>query len=207
MEKPKHLDPEEERRRRERKHREREGRHRDGKHRSSRRSPNYKLDVIDKLDVTSIYGTGCKCGHRFPCPPPLTFSIFQCSITTGPSMRAIPTVIAKVPKRHRCRRFRKTPRTWPLAASGRITRRWIWPCFTATHPKATWITRLVGGRPKRWLLTRPRESNPFMVRRVWVSAPVRSWRARRRAAPPSSDVRARTKRRWRRTAGCNARRV
>ncbi|KAF3491726.1 uncharacterized protein GIQ15_01243 [Arthroderma uncinatum] len=55
MERPKLLDPDEERRRRERRHREREARHKDGKSRS-RRGHNYKLDIIDKLDVTGIYG-------------------------------------------------------------------------------------------------------------------------------------------------------
>lgn len=50
------MDPEDERRRRERRHRERE---RDGKPRS-KRTPGYQLDVIDKLDVTSIFGTGRK---------------------------------------------------------------------------------------------------------------------------------------------------
>lgn len=60
MERPKAMDPEDERRRRERRHRERE-RERDGKPRS-KRAPGYRLDVIDKLDVTSIFGTGC----RFP---------------------------------------------------------------------------------------------------------------------------------------------
>ncbi|OAX81334.1 hypothetical protein ACJ72_04319 [Emergomyces africanus] len=53
----KSLDPEDERRRRERRHREREARHKDGKSRS-KRTNSHKLDVIDKLDVTSIYGTG-----------------------------------------------------------------------------------------------------------------------------------------------------
>lgn len=48
-------DDDDEKRRRERRHRDRE-RHRDGKHRSSRK--NRQLDIIDKLDVTSIYGTG-----------------------------------------------------------------------------------------------------------------------------------------------------
>lgn len=57
MERPKVLDPEDERRRRERRRREREARHRDGKSRSSKKT-NYQLDIIDKLDVTSIYGTG-----------------------------------------------------------------------------------------------------------------------------------------------------
>ncbi|OJJ36500.1 hypothetical protein ASPWEDRAFT_108589 [Aspergillus wentii DTO 134E9] len=53
---PKLLDTEEERRRRERRRREREGRPKDGKSRSKK--ANYQLDIIDKLDVTSIYGTG-----------------------------------------------------------------------------------------------------------------------------------------------------
>ncbi|KAL1884950.1 hypothetical protein Plec18167_001607 [Paecilomyces lecythidis] len=58
MERPqKPLDPEDEKRRRERRHRERDARHRDGKSRSSKK-PSHRLDIIDKLDVTSIYGTG-----------------------------------------------------------------------------------------------------------------------------------------------------
>lgn len=56
---PKLLDTDEDRRRRERRRRDREGRHRDGKPRS--RKPHYQLDIIDKLDVTSIYGTGSEC--------------------------------------------------------------------------------------------------------------------------------------------------
>ncbi|KAJ5651848.1 hypothetical protein N7507_009274 [Penicillium longicatenatum] len=56
MERPSTLfDDEDEKRRRERRHRERE-RQRDGKPRSSRKDR--RLDIIDKLDVTSIYGTG-----------------------------------------------------------------------------------------------------------------------------------------------------
>jgi hypothetical protein len=62
---PKLLDDEDERRRRERRRREREARHKDGKSRSSRK-PGYQLDIIDKLDVTSIYGTGSK---HFRSPP------------------------------------------------------------------------------------------------------------------------------------------
>lgn len=58
------MNPEEERKRRERHRREREARHRDGKGRpptSSRsKKPNKQLDIIDSLDVTSIYGTGCE---------------------------------------------------------------------------------------------------------------------------------------------------
>ncbi|KAJ5181429.1 hypothetical protein N7449_011576 [Penicillium cf. viridicatum] len=45
-----------EKRRRERRHRERSGRSKDGKSRSGRKDR--RLDIIDKLDVTSIYGTG-----------------------------------------------------------------------------------------------------------------------------------------------------
>ncbi|THC91090.1 hypothetical protein EYZ11_009452 [Aspergillus tanneri] len=49
---PKLLDADDEKRRRERRRRERK----DGKPRSKK--GNYQLDIIDKLDVTSIYGTG-----------------------------------------------------------------------------------------------------------------------------------------------------
>lgn len=49
------FDDDDERRRRERRHRDRE-RQKDGKSRSSRKDR--RLDIIDKLDVTSIYGTG-----------------------------------------------------------------------------------------------------------------------------------------------------
>lgn len=59
MERPKLLESEEERRRRERRRREREARHRDGKSSRSKKN-NYHMDIIDKLDVTSIYGTGSK---------------------------------------------------------------------------------------------------------------------------------------------------
>ena len=54
-EKPKDRDPEAEKRRRERKLRE-------GKGSSRSKKPSGRLDVIDKLDVTSIYGTGRKSG-------------------------------------------------------------------------------------------------------------------------------------------------
>lgn len=60
------LSSEDERKRRERKHREREARHRDradGKSKpppsSKSKKPSQRLDIIDSLDVTSIYGTGC----------------------------------------------------------------------------------------------------------------------------------------------------
>ncbi|KAL6713311.1 hypothetical protein ACLMJK_008776 [Lecanora helva] len=56
------MDPEAEQRRRERHRREREARHKDGKGKpptSSRsKRPNKQLDIIDSLDVSSIFGTG-----------------------------------------------------------------------------------------------------------------------------------------------------
>ena len=52
----KFFDDDDDRRRRERRNRDRDSRHRDGKPRSSRKDR--RLDIIDKLDVTSIYGTG-----------------------------------------------------------------------------------------------------------------------------------------------------
>lgn len=51
------LDPEEEKKRADRRRRERKHRERDAKDGKSRK-PDRKLDIIDKLDVTSIYGTG-----------------------------------------------------------------------------------------------------------------------------------------------------
>ena len=64
------ANPEEEARRQRRK--EREIRHRDGKGRppgaagAKSKKPGQRLDLIDSLDVTSIYGTGCQCSliHR-----------------------------------------------------------------------------------------------------------------------------------------------
>lgn len=53
------LDPEEEKKRQERRRRERRHRDREGKEGRSKK-PDRKLDIIDKLDVTSIYGTGCE---------------------------------------------------------------------------------------------------------------------------------------------------
>lgn len=58
------LSPEEEQQRRERHRKEREARHRDRKEKPSGstkgKKPVKRLDIIDSLDVTSIYGTGCK---------------------------------------------------------------------------------------------------------------------------------------------------
>lgn len=56
----KSLDPEEEKKRQERRRRDRERRHRerDSKDGGKARKPDRKLDIIDQLDATSIYGTG-----------------------------------------------------------------------------------------------------------------------------------------------------
>ncbi|SZF00082.1 unnamed protein product [Blumeria hordei] len=53
----KQLTPEDEKKRMERRRREKKHKERDSKDPRSKK-PNHKLDVIDKLDVTSIYGTG-----------------------------------------------------------------------------------------------------------------------------------------------------
>jgi len=62
------MSPEDERKRRERHRREREARHRDGRGRpppSSRpKKPNKQVDIIDSLDVTSIFGTGGESSGR-----------------------------------------------------------------------------------------------------------------------------------------------
>lgn len=58
------LDPEEEKKRAERRRRERRHRERDAKDGKSKK-PDRKLDIIDKLDVTSIYGTGCEYFNGF----------------------------------------------------------------------------------------------------------------------------------------------
>lgn len=49
---------EEEKKAREMRRRERERRQKEGKGRSAR--PNRRVDLIDQLDATGIYGTGCK---------------------------------------------------------------------------------------------------------------------------------------------------
>lgn len=59
-------DLEDERRKRERRHRERDSRNKTDNRRpqtAKPKKPNQKLDLIDQLDVTSIYGTGCRCNQ------------------------------------------------------------------------------------------------------------------------------------------------
>ena len=58
------LSPEEEKKRQERRRRERRHREHEGSSSSRSKKPDRKLDVIDKLDLTSIYGTGCKHLYR-----------------------------------------------------------------------------------------------------------------------------------------------
>lgn len=52
-------DPEEEKKRQDRKRRERRNRERESKDGKAKK-PDRKLDIIDQLDATSIYGTGCE---------------------------------------------------------------------------------------------------------------------------------------------------
>lgn len=53
---------EEEKKHREMKRRERERRHRERENKDGKeRRPSRRLDIIDQLDATSIYGTGSKC--------------------------------------------------------------------------------------------------------------------------------------------------
>jgi hypothetical protein len=49
---------EEEKKQRELRRRERERRHRERKEKDKARPPSKRLDLIDQLDATSIYGTG-----------------------------------------------------------------------------------------------------------------------------------------------------
>ncbi len=57
-------DLDDERRKREQRHRDREARYRGearGRPQTAKpKKPNQRLDLIDQLDVTSIYGTGCR---------------------------------------------------------------------------------------------------------------------------------------------------
>lgn len=115
MERPKVMDPEEERRRRERRRREREARHRDGKSRDGKSSrskkANYHMDIIDKLDVTSIYGTGSELSLSIGLNA--YANLFQCFITTDRSMPVTLTGTARACAQHQCKHSPKIPLTWP----------------------------------------------------------------------------------------------
>jgi hypothetical protein len=65
----KKIETEEDKRRAERRRRERRHRERDGKESTSKSGKKPRnLDIIDKLDVTSIYGTGCKFACAWTIP-------------------------------------------------------------------------------------------------------------------------------------------
>lgn len=55
---------EEEKKQKELRRRERERRYREGKGKEKSGKPSRKLDLIDQLDATSIYGTGCKSCYK-----------------------------------------------------------------------------------------------------------------------------------------------
>lgn len=132
---------EEERRRRERHRRER--RHDGSRSRHGRRKP-HGLDIIDKLDVTGIYGAGressdfdCTDSNPHICPivttnpypfiPAFDISIMtylvllQYSITTVRLTPAIRTATARKTTGRPCRRFPKTRQTWRWVAQARST--------------------------------------------------------------------------------------
>jgi hypothetical protein len=95
----KFLDPDDERRRLER-------RQREARRHGKSKPPSRRLDIIDKLDVTSIYGTGRKL-----IPSPLTCRVcsrLKSSITTDPLMPATQLVTVKVLVLHPCRHFQRT---------------------------------------------------------------------------------------------------
>ena len=73
--------------------------------------PSKRLDIIDQLDVTSIYGTGCKWNLR---PQDSNSLHWQWSITTAPLMPAILIETARVLRKHPCRPSLKTLPTTPL---------------------------------------------------------------------------------------------
>lgn len=76
------LSPEEEQQRRERHRKEREARHRERRDRppgtTKGKKPVKRLDVIDSLDVTSIYGTGCT-----------FFPLSKCRFVAGSNLVAV----------------------------------------------------------------------------------------------------------------------
>lgn len=106
------IGPEEERRRRERHRREREARHRgDGKHRpsgSKSKKPSQRLDIIDSLDVSSIYGKGRKSSDP---QSKASLTPQQCSIMTAHSMPATLTATVKAPAAPPWKPLPKTART------------------------------------------------------------------------------------------------
>lgn len=98
------VSSDEERKRRERRHREREARHRDrdGKPRPpGAKKPSRRLDVIDQLDLTGIYGTGRKYNiwARFWLSLGISISnVFsKWSTMMGPLTHATLTETVKVP--------------------------------------------------------------------------------------------------------------
>ena len=111
------LSPEEERHRQDRRRRDREARRGpDGKLKppSSSKRGNKQLDIIDKLDVSSIYGTGCK--SCFDSSGFLAAHSIQYSTMMAPLMHVALTVIAKGLPKPPCKHSRKTQSTIHLAA-------------------------------------------------------------------------------------------
>src|SRR5579862_9214786 len=110
---------EDRRRRRERRLRESkmpEGSRREGhRHGPSRpRKSNQRLDLIDKLDVTSIYGTGRE--YHCACPYLYLTNLLNQSFTTMDLLMLVTRTAIAIPAVHQCRRSRKDPRITPSVA-------------------------------------------------------------------------------------------
>lgn len=87
------LMSEEDKQRQERHRRERELRHRDSRGRtpgSKPKKPGQRLDIIDSLDVTSIYGTGCTVSFP-PLPPFLLNPGHSCLMAETHIITSIPS--------------------------------------------------------------------------------------------------------------------
>lgn len=96
---------ESERRRRERKAREQDLGKKDARP-SRHRKPNHQVDLIDKLDVTGIYGPGSESRRLANCSLSV-LTYLQCSITMVLLMHAILTAIARASNKHPCKPFPK----------------------------------------------------------------------------------------------------
>lgn len=95
---------EEEKKARELRRKERERRHREGKDKTK---PSKRIDLIDQLDHTGIYGLSRKC-QALPVILPTCFTDhLQSSTTMVHSMLATPTATAKAAAVRPCRHLRK----------------------------------------------------------------------------------------------------
>jgi hypothetical protein len=159
----------EEARRRERR-KEREERHRREKEKirngDKRQRKPQGLDIIDKLDVTGIYGQGCECGH-VPQRGVLWADILQYSTTMVLSTPATLIAIRNAIAERRCKLSRWALPTWHWEVLAQYLHGWIWTDFTDVVRRVSWSFP----RRRRW--TRPWSTqlcvqSLFMVRKATV---------------------------------------